>query len=390
MTELFIKLFIGKKDIENSQVRKKYGFLSGITGIVLNILLCIGKLAAGIFSGAISVIADALNNLSDAGSSIVNMAAFKIANTPPDREHPFGHGRAEYISGLIISLIIILMGFELFQSSFGRIFEPQPPRVSFFTVIVLFISAAVKLWLFVFNRKLSEKINSVALRATATDSLSDVLSTTAVIAGMLVCYYFDVNIDGYIGLAVAAFIVFSGVKTAKESLSPLLGQMPDKETVKGIQKYVCGYERIIGIHDLIIHNYGAETAFVSFHAEVDSDTALTEAHELIDRIEKDLREKFNCLVTIHIDPVDVKDRETTELCQRVKEIVEAIDKELSIHDFRVLKSAVGRSVIFDLSLPYNYRLSDIQVKDMVISRIKTLYSDTEVIVCAERQLSELD
>ena len=390
MTELLIKLFIGKNDIENSQVRKKYGFLSGITGIVLNILLCIGKLAAGIFSGAISVIADALNNLSDAGSSIVNMVAFKIANTPPDREHPFGHGRAEYISGLIISLIIILMGFELFQSSFGRIFEPQPPRISLFTVIILFISAAVKLWLFVFNRKLSEKINSVALRATATDSLSDVLSTTAVIAGMLVCYYFDVNIDGYIGLAVAAFIVFSGVKTAKESLSLLLGQMPDKETVKGIQKYVCGYERIIGIHDLIIHNYGAGTAFVSFHAEVDSDMALSEAHELIDKIEKDLREKFNCFVTIHIDPVDVKDEEMAELCERVKEIVANIDKEMSIHDFRVLKSVVGRSVIFDLSLPYNYRLSDIQVKDMVISRIKTIYSDAEVIVCAERQLSELD
>ncbi|MDE6724113.1 MAG: cation diffusion facilitator family transporter [Ruminiclostridium sp.] len=390
MTELLIKLFIGKNNTEDSQVRKKYGFLSGITGMALNILLCIGKLAAGVFSGAISVIADALNNLSDAGSSIVNMAAFKIANTPPDREHPFGHGRAEYISGLIISLIIILMGVELFESSFERIFDPQPLKTSLFTIIILFVSAAVKLWLFAFNKKLGEKINSVALRATATDSLSDVLSTTAVIAGMLVCYCFDVNIDGYIGLAVAVFIVFSGLRTAKESLSPLLGQMPDKETVKSIQKYVCGYDRIIGIHDLIIHNYGAGTSFVSFHAEVDSEMVLTEAHELIDKIEKDLREKFNCFVTIHIDPVDVNDRETTELCRKVKEIVEDIDKELSIHDFRVLKSAAKKSVIFDLNLPYNYKLSDIQVKNMVISQIKTMYSDIEVIVCTERQLSELD
>ena len=390
MTELLIRLFIGKADTEDLRTRKKYGFLSGITGIALNILLCVGKLAAGSFSGAISVIADGLNNLSDAGSSIVNMAGFKIANTPPDREHPFGHGRAEYISGLIISLIIILMGVELFESSFERIFDPQTLKPDLFTIIILFASTAVKLWLFAFNRKLGEKINSVALKATAADSLSDVLSTTAVIAGMLVCYYFDMNIDGYVGLAVAVFIIFSGLKTAKESLSPLLGQMPEKETVKSIQKYVCGCDKVIGIHDLIIHNYGAGTSFVSLHAEVDSQMTLTDAHKVIDKIEKDLREKFNCYVTIHIDPVDVNDPETTELCQKVKEIVENIDKELSIHDFRVLKSAAKRSVIFDLNLPYNYKLSDIQVKNMVISKIKSMYGSIDVIVCAERQLSELD
>lgn len=390
MTELLIRLFIGKNDPENPRVRKKYGFLSGITGIVLNLFLCIGKLTAGIFSGSISVIADALNNLSDAGSSIVNMIGFKIANTPPDREHPFGHGRAEYISGLVISFIIILMGFELIQSSFEKIFEPQIPEISPFTFIILFISVIVKLWLFVFYRKLGKTINSVSLKATAADSISDVLTTTAVIAGMIVCYFFKVNIDGYTGFAVAAFIIFSGVKTAKESLSSLLGQMPDKEMVKNIQKYVCGYEGIIGIHDLIIHNYGVGTSFVSFHAGVDSAMGLSEAHELIDKIEKEFKEKFNCFVTIHIDPVDLNDEETAELCESVKEIVANIDKELSIHDFRVLKRTAGRTVIFDLSLPYNYKLSDIQVKDMIISEIKTISGDTEVIICAERQLSELD
>ncbi len=390
MTNLLIKLFIGKENADTPAVRKKYGFLSGVTGIILNLCLFIGKLLAGIFSGSISVVADALNNLSDAGSSIVNMVGFKIANTPPDREHPFGHGRAEYISGLLISLIIILMGFELIQSSFEKIFEPQTPNISLFTFIILFISVIVKLWLFMFNRKLGKKINSVSLKATATDSISDVLATAAVIVGMVVCYFFKINIDGYTGLAVAAFIIFSGVKTAKESLSSLLGQMPDKEMVKSIQKYVCSYEGIIGIHDLIVHNYGVGISFVSFHAEVNSAMALPEAHELIDEIEKDIKEKFNCFVTIHIDPVDIEDEETVSLCEMVKETVKEIDKEFAVHDFRVIKSGGGRLVIFDLTLPYNYRLSDIQVKNMIISEIKSMYNNTEVIISTEGQLSELD
>lgn len=390
MTNLLIKLFIGKENTDSPRIRKKYGFLSGLTGIALNICLFIGKLLAGIFSGSISVIADAVNNLSDAGSSIVNMVGFRIANTPPDREHPFGHGRAEYISGLVISFIIILMGFELIQSSFEKIFNPEMPKISVFTFIILTASVLVKLWLFLFNRKLGKIINSVALKAVAADSISDVLATVAVIAGMLVCYFFKVNIDGYSGLIVAVFIIISGIKTSRESLSPLLGQMPDREMAKNIQNCACGYNGVIGIHDLIIHNYGAGTSFVSFHAEVDSAMSLPLAHELIDRIEEDFKEKFGCFVTIHIDPVDIEDGETVSLCEQVKDIVKNIDPALSIHDFRVLKGSSGRSVIFDLALPYSYKLSDIQVKDMVISEIKASCNVSEVIVCAERQLSELD
>ncbi|HBH95093.1 MAG TPA: cation-efflux pump [Ruminococcaceae bacterium] len=390
MTKLLIKLFIGKENPDLPSARKKYGFLSGMTGIALNVCLFIGKLTAGIFSGSISVIADALNNLSDAGSSIVNMVGFKIANTPPDREHPFGHGRAEYVSGLVISLIIILMGFELIQSSLEKIFKPEMPKISAFTFIILIASVLVKLWLFLFNRKLGKIINSVALKAVAADSISDVLATAAVIAGILASLFFDISIDGYTGLIVAAFIILSGIKTAKESLSSLLGQMPDKETAKKIQRCACSYEGIIGIHDLIIHNYGAGTSFVSFHAEVDSAMSLPLAHELIDKIETDFKEKFGCFVTIHIDPVDIGDNETASLCGQVKDIVNRIDQDLSIHDFRVLKSGVGRSVIFDLALPYNYKLSDIQVKSMITSEIKASCNVSEVIVCAERQLSELD
>lgn len=390
MTELLIKLFIGNKDCESPEVRKKYGFLSGITGIVLNLCLFAGKLIAGIASGAISVIADAINNLSDAGSSIVNMVGFKIALSPPDKEHPFGHGRAEYVSGLVISFIIALMGVELAKESFDKIINPQEPEASVFTFIMLGAAVLVKLWMFIFNRKLGKKINSVSLRATATDSISDVLSTFTVILGMTAGILFNLNIDGYVGLLVAAFIIFSGIKTAKESLSPLIGQMPEKELVDGIKNMVGSYEGIIGIHDLIIHNYGVGISFISFHAEVSSGTGISEAHTLVDKIEKDMKEKFNCVVTIHIDPVDIDDEETVQLREAVCSIAKEIDSSLSVHDFRVVKNPLGSSLIFDLAVPYGFRISDIQLRDMMVKSIAEIDGSAAVIVEVERQLAELD
>lgn len=390
MTGLLIKLFIGKGNPTDLEVRKKYGFLSGITGIVLNILLFTGKLLAGIFSGAISIIADSLNNLSDAGSSIVNMVGFKIALTPPDKEHPFGHGRAEYVSGLAISFIIMLMGVELARSSFEKIFNPEALNVNTFTFVTLILAVGVKLWMFVFNRKLGKKINSVSLNAVATDSISDAVATTAVIIGMIVAFVFKINIDGFIGLLVSLFIFYSGIKTAKESLSPLLGQMPEKALVEDIKAMVCGYEGIIGIHDLIVHNYGVGKSYVSFHAEVSSSMELTEAHRLIDIIEKDFKEKFNCTVTIHIDPVDLNDSESALLCKKVNEIVRNIDQSLSIHDFRVLKDKGEKSVVFDLALPYKFKYSDIDIRNMVSSAISEIDENANIIINVERQLAELD
>ncbi|MCM1487577.1 MAG: cation diffusion facilitator family transporter [Firmicutes bacterium] len=390
MTEILIGLFIGKGDSGNPAIRKKYGFLSGIVGIVLNILLFSGKLLAGIFSGAISVIADSINNLSDAGSSIVNMVGFKIALAPPDREHPFGHGRAEYVSGLVISFIIMLMGAELARNSFEKIVYPEMPKVSVFTFTVLVVSVAVKLWMFVFNRSLGNRINSVSLKAAAMDSISDVAATLAVIIGMAVAYAFKVNIDGFIGLLVSFFIFYSGIKTAKDSLSPLLGQMPEKELVGDIKNTVCGYEGIIGIHDLIVHNYGVGVSYVSFHAEVASSMELTVAHQLIDIIEKDLKKKFNCTVTIHIDPVDLEDTETALLCRKVTDIIKAIDRALSIHDFRVLRDKGEKSVVFDLVLPYKFKYSDIDIRNMVSDAVKEIDSEADIIINVERQLSELD
>lgn len=390
MTEILIGLFIGKNAENSPEARKKYGFLSGVTGIILNLLLFAGKLTAGILSGAISVVADALNNLSDAGSSIVNMVGFKIALTPPDREHPFGHGRAEYVAGLIISFIIALMGVELAQSSLEKIISPEDPDISVLTFSALLASVLIKLWMFFFNRKLGKKINSVSLKATASDSISDVAATLTVILGMAVNVVFDINIDGWAGLLVSAFIVVSGLKTAKESLSPLLGQMPEKELVEDIQRMVESYKGIIGMHDLIVHNYGVGVSYISFHAEVSSSMPLTDAHALIDKIENDFKEKFGCGVTIHIDPVDIDDEETMFLYGKVKEAVKAIDPGLSIHDFRVVKNPAGNTLIFDLAAPYKFRLSDKQIRELAVNGIKTFDGRAVPIINIERQLAELD
>lgn len=390
MTELLIKLFIGNGGEEDPEIRKKYGFLSGITGIILNLLLFLGKLAAGVLSGAISLVADALNNLSDAGSSIVNMVGFKIALTPPDREHPFGHGRAEYVAGFIISFIIAFMGAELAKSSVGKILDPDTLEISALTFLIPAASVLVKLWMFFFNRKLGKKINSVSLKATAMDSISDAAATFAVIAGMAVSLLFDVNIDGYAGLLVSAFIIFSGIKTAKESISPLLGQMPEKELVTDIKNAVTSNEGIIGIHDLIVHNYGVGVSYISFHAEVPSSMPLSDAHSLVDETEKELKEKFGCGVTIHIDPVDIDDEETAELYTGVAEAVKKIDPSFSIHDFRVVKNPAGNNLIFDLTVPYRFKYSDRQIREMTVNAVKEIDSRAAAVINVERQLAELD
>jgi len=318
------------------------------------------------------------------------MVGFKIALSPPDHEHPFGHGRAEYVSGLVISFIIALMGVELAKSSIEKIIEPQELEFSTFTFVILILAVLIKLWMFFFNRKLGKKIDSVSLRATAIDSISDTVATFAVILGILTGVFFKVNIDGYIGVLVSIFIIFSGIKTAKESLSPLLGQMPDKELVGDIKSMVCSYEGIIGIHDLIVHNYGVGISYVSFHAEVSSGTGLSESHTLIDKIEKDFKSKFDCVVTIHIDPVDIEDEETVRLREQVKNIVKNIDECLSIHDFRIVKNPAGHSLIFDLAVPYKFRLSDIQIREMTLTEIRTLDKNATAVINVERQLAELD
>ena len=373
MTKLLVRLFV--KDSENVKdpaVRIRYGYLGSVTGIVLNVLLFAGKLAAGIISGAISVTADAFNNLSDAGSSIMSLVGFKMAAQPADEEHPFGHGRMEYVSGLVISFLIMLMGFELAQSSIEKIFRPQEMSFSWLTLTVLIVSVAVKLWMGLFNRNLGKRINSTSMKAAAADSISDCISTSAVITALLVLYFFDVNIDSYIGLAVALFIFYNGINTFRDSLTPLLGTKPDKEFVLEITGRVESYEGIVGTHDMIVHDYGVGNLIISMHAEVPMEMDFNSAHELIDRIEDDLKKQYKCLVTIHMDPVAVNDEKAMAVKAQVAEIVRQIDSRMSIHDFRMTDGKDRDNLIFDVVVPFKLDMTDAEVRETIGKRVSEI------------------
>ncbi len=370
MTKLLIKLFI--KDSENVKdpaVRTRYGYLGSVTGIVLNVLLFTGKFIAGLVSGAISVTADAFNNLSDAGSSVMSLVGFKIAAQPADEEHPFGHGRMEYVSGLVISFVILLMGFELAKSSVTKIITPEDIKFSWLTLGILITSVLVKLWMALFNHSLGKKINSTSMRATAVDSLSDCISTSAVIVAMLVFYFADVNIDSYIGLAVALFILYSGVNTFRDSLTPLLGTKPEKEFVDEITATVEKYPDIVGTHDMIVHDYGVGNLIISMHAEVPMEMDFNAAHELIDMIEDQLKKKYNCLVTIHMDPVAVNDQKTMAIKAQVAEIVKSIDSRMSIHDFRMTDGKDRDNLIFDVVVPFGLKMTDAEVREAISEKV---------------------
>ena len=373
MTKLLVRLFV--KDSENVKdpaVRIRYGYLGSVTGIVLNVLLFAGKLAAGIISGAISVTADAFNNLSDAGSSIMSLVGFKMAAQPADEEHPFGHGRMEYVSGLVISFLIMLMGFELAQSSIEKIFRPQEMSFSWLTLTVLIVSVAVKLWMGLFNRSLGKRINSTSMKAAAADSISDCISTSAVITALLVLYFFDVNIDSYIGLAVALFIFYNGINTFRDSLTPLLGTKPDKEFVLEITGRVESYEGIVGTHDMIVHDYGVGNLIISMHAEVPMEMDFNSAHELIDKIEDDLKKQYKCLVTIHMDPVAINDEKAMAVKAQVAEIVRQIDSRMSIHDFRMTDGKDRDNLIFDVVVPFKLDMTDAEVRETIGKRVSEI------------------
>lgn len=340
MSALLIRLFIKDRDnVKDKNVRKKYGYLGSCTGIILNIMLFLGKLIAGFVSGAVSVMADAFNNLSDAGSSIMSLVGFKMAAKAADEDHPFGHGRMEYISGLVISFIIMMMSIELGKSSFSKIFAHDKLAFSVMTFVILACSVAVKLWMWYFYRKLGKKINSTSLFASAADSLSDCAATGAVMLAMVFSAFTGINIDGYMGVLVALFIFRSGFMTCKDSVSPLLGSKPDKEFVQDIVDTATSFPEIIGIHDLLIHDYGVGNTVISFHAEVPCEMDFMAAHELIDDLEDSMKEKYNCAVSIHMDPVADHDEQTIETKKIVTDVVKSIDQCLSIHDFRKIGRA---------------------------------------------------
>lgn len=357
--------------------RNRFGYQAAITGICLNIVLFLGKLFAGIISQSVSITADAFNNLSDAGSSVVTLIGFKIASSPPDKEHPFGHGRAEYVSGLVVSFFILLMGFELGKSSIEKLLSPTETTFGTLTFLILIVSSFVKLFMFFFYRRIGIKINSTAVKAASLDSLSDTCATFVVLTGAVIANLTGYNPDPWIGLFVSIFIFYSGLKTAKDSLSPILGEKPDTKLVKEIEKTVMDYAGILGVHDLIIHNYGENTKVLSLHAEVPDSMDLVQAHRLIDAIENELKQRYQCLATIHMDPMAVYDEETISLRDVVKTIVYTLDPSLTIHDFRIDEQNDKKTITFDLVIPYRFSLSEeatIQYIQDKLYQIDTTYT----------------
>ena len=352
MTNLLIKLFIKDKDnIQNQEVRGKYAMLSSITGIVVNVLLSIFKIIIGAIANSMSIISDGLNNVSDAGSSIVTMIGFKMSQKKVDSDHPWGHGRMEYITALFVDILIILVGFELLQSSVEKIIHPELPNISNITIILLVVAILAKLWLFLFYRKIAKKINSAAIKGTAYDSISDSISTLAVLISAFVAKFAGISIDGYVSLLVSIFILITGFKAIKEIIDVLLGQKPDPDFVKDIQEFTKKYEEINGIHDIMVHDYGPGRKIVSFHAEVPANANILKAHDVIDQMEQDIFEEFGCITTIHMDPIVVDDEEINAMRKETEEIVKNINNEFSIHDFRMTDGGERINLIFDLVIP---------------------------------------
>ncbi len=353
MTKLLISLFVKNSgNVTDAKVRSAYGTLGGMVGIICNLLLFAGKFFAGIITGAISITADAFNNLSDAASSIITLIGFYIAGKPADEDHPFGHGRMEYVSGLIVSLAILLMGFELLKSSIEKIIHPENITFQTISVVILIVSILVKFWMAVFNKNIGNRIQSEAMNATATDSLNDCISTAAVLGGMLIFYFLGYNLDGIIGVLVACFVLWGGYGAIKDTLNPLLGELPDPQLVDNIEDMVMRHDMIIGVHDMIVHDYGPGRRIVSLHAEVPYTVDIMEAHDMIDHIEMRLMQEYQCEATIHMDPVVTDDEETTKTKEKIQALIDQYDKTLSIHDFRMVTGKTHTNVIFDLVVPY--------------------------------------
>ena len=384
MISFLARLFIKTEGKSQAAVRKAYGILCGAVGIGFNVLLFLGKFFAGTLSGSIAITADAFNNLSDAGSSFVTLLGFQLAGQKPDSDHPFGHGRIEYLSGLAVAMLIFLMGFELAKSSLDKILHPAPVDSSWLVIAILCVSICVKLYMSFYNRSLGKKLNAPAMLATAADSLSDSVATTAVLIATLVGRFSGLMIDGWCGILVAAFILWSGFNAAKDTVNPLLGTPPTHEFVNQIKELVMAHPGIIGIHDLIVHDYGPGRVMISLHAEVSASENVLELHDEIDNVESELREKLGCEAVIHMDPVVTDDGITEETRERVAALVHCIDDAINIHDFRMVAGPSHTNVIFDAVVPYGFRLTDSEVEEKIKTAVRTLDGNYFAVVKVER------
>ena len=366
-------LIAGRENVTDPVVRQKYGMLCGAVGICLNLLLFAGKFFAGTVANSIAITADAVNNLSDAGSSLITLIGFKLAGQAPDLNHPFGHGRIEYVSGLIVSFLIILMGVELLKSSVEKILHPEAVDGSPLVIAILVISICVKVYMYLYNHGIGKKIDSAAMKATALDSLSDTVATLAVLGATVIAQCTGAMIDGWCGILVAFFILYSGVSAARDTISPLLGQKPEEAFVEQIEKIVMAHPEVQGMHDLIVHNYGPGRVMISLHAEVPAQGNILMLHDAIDNIECELKERLKCDAVIHMDPIVTDDPAVNALKEQVMARVQAIDPALSIHDFRMVAGPTHTNVIFDLELPYHFHLKE----EAVVQQLKDFVSELE-------------
>lgn len=362
---------MGIEALSPDKKRSAYGKLCGIVGIALNILLFLGKFFAGMISNSIAITADAFNNLSDAGSSVVTLIGFKLAEKKPDADHPFGFGRMEYLSGLVVSAVILLMGFELVKDSIDKIINPTSVDFSVVVLVILLASIAGKCYMAYYNFSYGKKFDSAALKATATDSLSDCISTAVVLAATIIGYYTNIQIDGYCGVIVGILIFVAGINAAKETMDPLLGQTPDPEFVERIEEIVLNFnkESVIGIHDLMVHDYGPGRRVISLHAEVPAEGDIIALHDIIDNLEVKLRTELGSLATIHMDPVVTKDERVTELKEKCQAILKDVEESLTLHDFRVVFGETHTNILFDVVVPHAFGMSDKEVIKLLQEKI---------------------
>lgn len=387
MTELLTRLFIkDRKNVTSPRVRAAYGTLASITGIILNLLLFVGKFTVGTLFGSISIVSDAMNSLTDAGSQIISLISFRISARPADREHPFGHARIEYVTSLVVSIMILFIGVDLLRESIAKILDPAPPEASPVSAVILALSIGAKLWFALFNRALDKRIDSAVMRATATDSLSDTLSTGAVLLVTLLLLFFPGitwNLDAYMGAIVSVMIMIAGIRILNESKNSILGEAPSDEVVKQIHTTVERYEGALGIHDLTVHNYGPGHVIASLHIEVDGEVDIFETHDMIDLIERELRDG-GIEATIHMDPIVTNDARVCEFRERTREAIRSIDPALDIHDFRFVEGQTHTNLIFDVRLPFESKLSEAELRRAAEKRIHEMDPSFFAVITVDR------
>ena len=386
MTDFLVNKFIkDSTNIESTEVRTRYGMLASVVGIFCNVLLFSVKLTIGLIPSSLAVTADAFNNLSDAASSIISFIGVKMAGKPADAEHPFGHGRIEYIAALIVSFLVIEVGFTFFKSSISKILHPEEISFDLVPFVILILSILVKLWMAFFNNKLGKRIDSKVMLATAADSLGDVITTSATVLSIIICHFTSINVDAIAGLIVSAIVIWSGISIAKDTLEPLIGERVPAELYQKITDIVESYDGIVGTHDLIVHNYGPNRSMATIHAEVPNDINIDVSHEIIDKIERDVKKDLNILLVIHMDPVEMRDEEVLSLREKTSRIVHALDPELNFHDFRVLKENEQRNLIFDLVIPDSYSEKDAnRVMHQLVSLLHEMDENVECIITLDR------